>query len=220
MLLIVPIVGFIVLSSVGDAMAPQLVDTHPLTLLAMNSRNRNLLLVTNQLDSWSYYGVATLRLVIADPLFFLIGHWYGDQAMAWMDRRTRTFGQTLRQWESWFGKAAYPLVFIAPNQYICLFAGAASMSVTGFFIANISGTVARLYLVRRLGEAFDAPLDDVLEFIGDHRAPLLILSVILAVVLLVNELRRGSDEVETILENVDGDQQTPGSDTPPSQSGT
>ena len=43
------------------------------------------------------------------------------------EKRTRTFGGTMRRAESWFGKAAYPLVFIAPNNFICLFAGASGM---------------------------------------------------------------------------------------------
>ena len=42
----------------------------------------------------------------------------------------------MRQWERWFGKAAYPLVFVAPNNFICLFAGAAGMSVPAFFITS------------------------------------------------------------------------------------
>ena len=119
------------ISNVGDALAPKLVDEHPLLLIAMNARNRNLILVTNQLDAVSYYVVATLRLLLSDPLFFLIGYWYGDTALTWMEQRTKTYGTMLRQWERWFGKAAYPLVFIAPNNVICLFAGAAGMSVAG-----------------------------------------------------------------------------------------
>ena len=132
----------------------------------MNARNRNLILVTNQLDAFSYYTVGTLRLLLSDPLFFLIGYWYGDAALDWMERRTKSYGQMLRQWEGWFGNAAYPLVFLAPNNFICLFAGAAGMSVAGFFATNIAGTVVRLYLIRRLGEAFEAPIDDVLGFIA------------------------------------------------------
>ena len=89
----------------------------------MNARNRNLILVTNQLDAVSYYVVATVRLLLSDPLFFLIGYWYGDTALTWMEQRTKTYGSMLRQWERWFHKAAYPLVFIAPNNVICLFAG-------------------------------------------------------------------------------------------------
>ena len=202
-LLAVPIIGLIVISNVGDALAPQLVNSHPLQLLAMNARNRNLILVTNQLDAASYYVVGTLRLLVADPLFFLIGYWYGDTALEWMERRTKSFGKTLRQWERWFGKAAYPIVFIAPNQYICLFAGAAGMSVAGFFVANISGTLVRLYLIRRLGEAFEAPIDDVLGFIRDYRTPLLIVSVVVFAGIMVNELRQTKEDVDAIADAAD-----------------
>jgi membrane protein DedA with SNARE-associated domain len=197
-LLAVPIVALIVISNVGDAMAVRLVDTHPLQLIAMNARNRNLILVTNQLDAVSYYVVGTLRLLLSDPLFFLIGYWYGDTALDWMERRTKSYGRMVRQWEKWFGNAAYPLVFIAPNNFICLFAGAAGMSVAGFFIANISGTIVRLYLIRRLGEAFEAPIDDVLGFIADYRTPLFIVSIVVFTAVMVNELRQTKEEVDAI----------------------
>jgi membrane protein DedA with SNARE-associated domain len=204
----IPIIGLIVLSNVGDALAPDLVNSHPLRLLAMNARNRNLILVTNNLDAPSYYIVGTLRLLLADPLFFLLGHWYGDTAIVWMEQRTKTFGSMLRQVEGWFGKAAYPIVFIAPNQYICLFAGAAGMSVTGFFIANITGTIARLYLIRRLGEAFEAPIDDVLSWIRDYRTPLLVFTIGLFAVVMINELRKqttGLEELEELAEAAEPD---------------
>lgn len=208
----IPIIGLIVLSNVGDALAPDLVNSHPLRLLAMNARNRNLILVTNNLDAPSYYIVGTLRLLLADPLFFLLGHWYGDTAIVWMEQRTKTFGSMLRQVEGWFGKAAYPIVFIAPNQYICLFAGAAGMSVTGFFIANITGTIARLYLIRRLGEAFEAPIDDVLSWIRDYRTPLLVFTIGLFAVVMINELRKqttGLEELEELAEAAEPDDDEP-----------
>jgi membrane protein DedA with SNARE-associated domain len=202
--LTIPIVGFIILSNVGDAMAPSLVNDHPLLLLAMNARNRNVLLVTNQLDAVSYYVVGTIRLLISDPLFFLVGYWYGDAAIVWMERRTKTLGQTLRQWEGWFSKAAYPVLFLFPNQYICLFAGAAGMELAGFLVVNVTGTLARLYLLRWLGDAFDAPIQSVLDFIGDHRTPLLVLSIGLAVVFTLTELRKGGADLEEI-EEIEGE---------------
>lgn len=197
-MLTVPIVGLIVATNVGSALAPDLVNSHPLLLIALNSQNRNLLLVTNQLDAWSYYLVGTLRLLVADPLFFLLGFWYGDTALAWMEKRTKTFGSTLRQWESGFKKAMYPVVFLAPNQWVCMFAGAAGMSLPGFFATNILGTLVRLYLLRRLGESFSAPLDDVLGWIGDHRTPLLVVSIALTVVYGILELRKGGPGLDEL----------------------
>ncbi len=206
-LLIAPIIGLIIASNVGDALATTLATTHPLTLIALNSRNRNLVLVTNQLDALSYYGVATFRLLLSDPLFFLLGYWYGEAAVQWMERRTRSFGNTLRQMEGWFSKAGVLLVFIAPNNIVCLMAGAAGMSVAAFFAANLAGTIVRLYLIRRVGEAFDAPIQDLLGFLADYRIPLLIISVALVAATSLWEMRRGGGEIEAVL-HLDDDLET------------
>jgi membrane protein DedA with SNARE-associated domain len=204
-LLVVPIVALIVISNIGDALAPKLVESNPLLLIAMNARNRNLILVTNQLDAFSYYAVATARLLLSDPLFFLIGYWYGDTALTWMESRTKTYGSMLRQWERWFQKASYPLVFIAPNNVICLFAGAAGMSAPAFFIINITGTITRLYLIRWLGEAFERPIDDVLDFIARYRVPLLVVSISFFAVMMVRELRQSGEDMEALEEAIDED---------------
>jgi membrane protein DedA with SNARE-associated domain len=197
-LVAIPLVILVILANVGDALAPSLVDTHPAWLIALNARNRNLVLVTNSLDAWTYYGVGTIRLLISDPLFFLLGAWYGDTAVRWMERRTRTWGQMLRQLERGFGKAAYPLVFIAPNNPICLFAGAAGMPIRAFFAVNLAGTLVRLYAVRRFGEAFEAPIGDVVGWIGDHRVPLLVVTISLVLISLALESRRGETEVTSL----------------------
>ncbi len=192
---VVPLVGMVIMNWVGDALATTLVDTHPALLIALNARNRNLILVTNQLDAWSYYGIGAARLLLSDPLFFLLGMWYGDSAVVWMEKRTNSWGQMLRGLQNWFGKAAYPLIFIAPNNPICLFAGAAGMPLRAFFAVNLAGTFARLWLIRRFGEAFERPIDDVIGFIRDYRIPLLVLSVVLVFVSIGLEAKRGETEI-------------------------
>ena len=201
-MLAIPIIILIAMNNLGTALTTEWADRHPLALIALNSQNRTLILTTNQLDAWSYYLVGSIRLLIADPFFFLIGYWYGDAALTWLERRTKSFGQVIRQWEGLFAKAAYPLIFIAPNNPLCLLAGASGMSVTGFFITNVAGTITRLYLIRRLGETFEEPLDDVMGFIRDYRGPLFIASIALAVFFFASELRgaRGLEEIEDIAE--------------------
>jgi membrane protein DedA with SNARE-associated domain len=104
----------------------------------------------------------------------------------------------LRQLQNWFGKAAYPLIFIAPNNPICLFAGAAGMPLRAFFTVNIAGTFARLWLIRVFGQAVEDPIEDVLGFLRDYRIPLLILSVILVVLSIALEAKRGETEVTAL----------------------
>jgi membrane protein DedA with SNARE-associated domain len=195
---ITPIIALIICSNIGDALTTTWAEEHPLALIALNSRNRVLVLTTNQLDALSYYVVGTIRLLLSDPLFFLLGRWYGDTAIRWIEERSPTYGQFARQAERGFSKAAYPLVLVAPNQWICLLAGAAGMSVVAFFALNIIGTLGRLYLIRVLGETFEAPIDDVLGFFRDYRLPLLIGSVVLVVVFAWNEARRGKGDIGAI----------------------
>jgi len=193
-LISIPMLTLWAMSLIGQALSPDLVHDHPAWLLALNPQIRYMVLVSNQLDAPTYYGVGMLRLLISDPLWFLVGFWYGDAAVEWMERRTRTWGQMLRTAQNWFGKAADPLVFLAPNNFICLFAGAARMSLRRFFILNITGTIVRLYLVRRFADLFDDVINDVLGWISDNRKYLLPVTIGLTLLSLLLEWRRGEGE--------------------------
>ena len=199
-LVVIPIVGLIVAGYIGDALTTTLADEHPLLLVMLNARSRVLVLTTNQLDAVSFYAAAGLRLLAADPLFYLLGRWYGDAMIQWVEKRSKTFGEQIRLYERAFAKAAYPLVFLMPNPYICLFAGASGMRVASFFALNIAGTVFRLYLIRRVGEAFDGPIDGILDFFGRYRLPLFILSVALVVFIIFNDRRSGKGEIGSMLD--------------------
>ena len=199
-LVVAPIVALIAAAYVGDALTTTLADKHPLLLVLLNARSRILVLTTNQLDAVSYYLAAGLRLLSSDPLFYLLGRWYGDAMIVWVERRSKTFGEQIRLYERGFAKAAYPFVFIMPNPYICLFAGASGMQLGSFFTLNIAGTIARLYLIRRLGEAFNEPIQSVLRFFGRYRLPLFVISVGLMVFIIWNDRRQGKDEIGSILD--------------------
>jgi membrane protein DedA with SNARE-associated domain len=199
-LVVTPIVALVVAAYVGDALTTTWADKHPLLLVLLNARSRVLVLVTNQLDAVTYYTAAGLRLLASDPLFYLLGLWYGDAMVVWVEKRSKTFGEQVRLYERAFSKAAYPLVFIAPNPYICLFAGASGMAVPSFFTINIAGTLVRLYLIRRVGEAFDSPIKSVLRFFARYRLPLFVFSVALVVFIVWNDRRQGKDEIGSMLE--------------------
>ena len=197
-LLLAPAIVSNVIANVGDAIAPKLVKSHPLVLIAMNPRNRNLVLVTNDLGAVAYYLVGGLRLLSSDPLWYLIGMLYGDRALAWVEQKSATYGRMLRRVEEGFGVAAWPLVFLAPNPYICLFAGAAGMGIVPFAILNVTGTVARLYVVRWVGDVFHEPIDDVVHFIQRYSWPLLALSIAFVAFTIVRDRRKGTGEIEAL----------------------
>jgi membrane protein DedA with SNARE-associated domain len=199
-LVVAPIVALIVCGYIGDALTTTWADKHPLLLVLLNARSRILVLTTNQLDTFSYYVAAGARLLASDPLFYLLGRWYGDAMIQWVENRSKTFGEQIRLYERAFAKAAYPLVFLMPNPYICVFAGASGMRVASFFTLNIAGTVARLYLIRRVGEAFDEPIQAVLRFFARYRLPLFIFSVALVFFIVWSDRRSGKDEIGSMLD--------------------
>jgi membrane protein DedA with SNARE-associated domain len=173
-------------------------DEHPLLFISLNARNRNLLLASPYLDSWTFYSVGLIRLLASDPLFFLFGRWYGDAAVRWMERKAPTYGQMLRSAEGWFGKAAYPMVALAPNNFICLFAGSYGMSPLAFVLLNVFGTIGRLWALRAFGKAFSSPVSEVSGFVQDHRLPIFVASLVLLSLSIWSERRAGGTDIEAL----------------------
>ncbi len=194
-----PLVVLVICGYLSTALLGALVDHHPLWLIALSSSNRNLVLASGSAGWFGYYLVGTLRLLAPDPLFYLLGWWYGDAAIHWMERKSPTYGQLFRSLEGLFAKAGYPLVFLASNNPICLLAGASAMPVVPFLVVDVAGTIARLALIRAVGDVFSSPLDAVRGFIADHRIPVIAVSVLLVGFTIWSERRRGQGQAESLV---------------------
>jgi membrane protein DedA with SNARE-associated domain len=196
---IVPLVIMVIGGYVSTIMLSSWVKEHPLWLVGLSASNRNLVLVSDNTAALPYYLVGTLRLFAPDPLFYLLGWWYGDAAVRWMECKSPTYGSLFRSLERGFGKFGYPLVFIAPNNPICLFAGAAAMPVAPFVVVNIAGTVTRLVLIRLVGGFFSDPLTDIRNWLSTYRIPVLIVSALLVGLTIWAEQRKGKGQVEELI---------------------
>jgi hypothetical protein len=196
------LIGLVLCSQVaalaGDLALAGIVDRHPALLIALNPRNRNLALATNQLDALTYYSIGFIRLVGSDPLYYLLGFWYGERAIRWAERRSRTYGPFIRDGERLFRGASYPLIFIAPNNIICALSAATGVRLGTFLVLNISGTIARLILVRQLGVVLSSPIEAVVGFIATYRIPILILSAIGVAWTIFGEFRGDNSELQTL----------------------
>lgn len=196
----------VVAGTVADALAPSLVNDRPALLILLNSRIRYLVLTVNQLEPVTYFTIGLLRNLASDPLFYLLGFWYGTSAVRWMQVRTRTVGELMGTVERAFGRWGAPLVFLMPNNPICLLAGAARMRPVVFLTLNVTGTIARLVGIMIFGAAFETPINWVLDFIGTYRVPLLVLSVAVVAFTSWRETRKGTSELEQ-LRNLERDVQ-------------
>ncbi len=198
--LLAPIALMVVAGYTADALWPSLVESNPLLLIALSAKNRYLVLVVNSLPAWEYYVVGTLRLLLPDPFFFILGWMYGEAALHWMERRTPTVGRIMRTLERWFGRWGAPLVVLFPNNYVCAIAGAARMSPLRFAVLNVIGTIGRLVMIAVIGDVFAGPIDSILDFIAEWRIQLLAVTVSLVVLSWVLELRNGRREINALRE--------------------
>lgn len=184
---------------VGDAIWVELVDSHPLLLMSLTPRNRYLALVSNEVSTLGYYTVGFLRLVIADPVNYLLGLWFGDKAIAWVGRKSKTYGPLIDDGAAFFRRYSAPLIFLMPNNIICALAGASGVKVRTFMIANISGTITRLILVRQFSSYFESEIGGVTEWIGRYRTPILVISVIAVAWTVFGEFRGDNSELKNLV---------------------
>lgn len=203
---------FYIAALAGELALADFVDKRPLALIALNARNRNLILATNQLEALPYYTVGFIRLIISDPLFFLLGFWYGDRAISWIEKRSRTYGPLVRDGESWFRKGSYFFIFAAPNTYVCALAGATGVRIGTFLALNAAGTVARLVGIRLVGDQIEPVTSWTVDAISRYRIWVFLILGASVLWTVFGEFR-GSDkgEVSSLLQLADDDSDGDGS---------
>jgi membrane protein DedA with SNARE-associated domain len=199
------------LGTLANALAPALAARHPLLLIALDARNRFLLLARH-VDLVPFVVVGTLRRLSSDPLYFLLGRWYGDGAVRWMERKAGG-GAFVRLTERVFARASYPMVFLFPGAVPCTLAGATGMSAAAFLALNLSGTVAAVVALRLSADLLAAPVDAVLRFFDRHLVVTTAISIALVVLSIVvgrlegkaeysmgdlEELERTGDELDEV----------------------
>lgn len=190
------VVGLIALSFVAswasDLLLSNFIDQHPLGLIALGPSDRNLALTVNDVDLVWYFVVGLVRHLSTDPLFYLVGFWYGDNAVQWVAKRSKSFGESadeiIPQFRSW----SWVAVFLMPFNIVCLLAGAAGLKFRTFIIVNIAGTVTRLFLISQFASYFESEVSGISDFISRNRWPVFGVSLALVAWTVYNEF--GSDK--------------------------
>lgn len=189
--LLAPYAVMVVAGYVGDIVGPKLIVDHPLLQIFINPRNRWLLLASPQVAAVPFFVVGFIRLVLTDPIAYVLGWQYGDSAIRWTERKMGDDAGMIRTVERWFGKAAPLVILIAPSFYWCVLAGAARMKPKVFVTLNVIGTIGRLVLFRLAGEAFRDELQTVLEWVQRYQFWLVGISF---VVVAIQVFRKGDVE--------------------------
>lgn len=197
-LLISPIAAVTAAQFVGDALSPTLLVSAPLVLVALVPKNRVFVLTAPLVDFTPFLVVGLVRLLLTDPLFFILGRLHGRRALRWLEQRSAS-PHFVQRAERWFRRASYPIVAFSPSSIICALAGATGMPAVPFFITNVAGTIARMTLIWWIGDVFSEPLLEVVDFVRDYSVWLTGLTL----VIVVFAFRRGRKRGTTLVESVD-----------------
>ena len=174
---------------VGTALSPTLVVESPLLLIALNPNWRHVVLAVPVTDAVPFFAVTIARMFFTDPIFYLLGRWYGNDAVIWVEERSGGIGRVLRWTERKFKKAGRVILYFLPGGFICLLAGASGMSRTTFLLIDIAGTVTGAAIMRFAGDVFEGPIDVVREFVSDHMSELTLCTIVLVAVGVAIRLR-------------------------------
>ena len=199
--LITPIVIMSLAGTLADIFAAALVKHHPLVQMFFNPRNRYLLLAAPQVDLVPFFVVGFFRLVLTDPIGYVLGRQYGEAALKWAGEKMGDDGRFIGKVERVFGKAAPIIILIAPNLYMCILAGASRMKVRTFVAMNVIGSIGRLIIFRIAGDAFRDELLTLVDWITRNQKWLILVSFVVVAIQSVRSRQRGTLETPSEIEH-------------------
>ena len=191
------VVGLNVLGLVVSATWPTLVKDHPLLLITLSNRYRFLLLTRNRIDAGPQIVIGVLRNLASDPVYFLLGWWYGDRVLGLFRKSMGKGAVAIETTERWFRRYGDAIVFLTPSPFVCALAGASGMRARRFWPVNIVGTIVMVSGVRLLGSLVESPVNAFLRF-NERYNKWLLVAVIASTVFLVMTAGIGTQKVETL----------------------
>jgi membrane protein DedA with SNARE-associated domain len=152
----------------ATALTALLATRHPSWLLILNSAGRNILL-TPAVPLPLCLAIATVRRVGGAALYFAVGQWYGEAALAKIGVRR---GNAPTSFERFVRAALFPLVAVLPDALVSTIAGATKMRPRTYFALSTLGSIACTLAFRLLGHAIAGPMHTVLAAMQRHAWPL------------------------------------------------
>ncbi len=199
-LLVAPIIVLITMGFIASAFTPTLATQYPLLMIALDARNRFLVLA-REVDIVPFVIVALIRRSLSDPLFYLLGRFYGKGALRWLEKKGGG-GELVVLTEKLFQRAGYPMVFFFPGAIVCALAGQTGMSPIGFLATNLAGTLTAIIAVRRFSSTIASPVEGLLAFFSRNLVVTTAISIGLVVLSLV--LNRAQGKLDVDLDELEG----------------
>lgn len=187
-------VALVVCSNIGTAVSTKWANTNPEGLLALSSRVRHLLLVAGRIEWWSYSGIAAARLAAAFVVCHLIGRAYGRTVLIWFGKYLGVKAEQIQGILQLFHRAEWFVIpFFVGSNLVAAISGISRVSARRLAVLIPIGLAVRLAFWWAIAKIADEQVDAVLDLLAKYQTPALIASVVLTVLAVGWNMRRGRD---------------------------
>jgi len=176
---------FYALGLLGLALSPLLLRERPLLLVLINPTTSILLLVSARVETLPFVILATARRFAFHIVFFLIGRWYAERAVRWMEEHSGGPQPLLGFVERAFARAGWLVILVWPGPLPSVLAGSGRMVPALFVALDLTATLVSVLITRAAANAAANPLEVVLRFADRNADRLTILFIVLVVLWLV-----------------------------------
>jgi membrane protein DedA with SNARE-associated domain len=164
--------------ALGLALLPLLAREVPHLLILLNPTTGVLLLVSARVGLVPFILLAVLRRLAFHIVFFLLGEWYGADAVAWVERRSGgRAARLVALVEGIFARVRWPVLLLAPGPLPSVLAGAGRMPRGQFLAFDLAGTLLGVLVARFAADIAADPLGAALRFSDQHAGLLTALCV-------------------------------------------
>lgn len=158
------------IGTIGTNIGPALIDDHPVLILMLSSRNRNLFGSVPYIDPLPFFVIGFIRLLIAAAALFFVGRWFGERALRWTESQVGEMPRIYRWTEAATVRAGWVAVFFMPgSNIVCLLVGHLKMAPRKFFTSVIAGIIFRLIVLWYGGKAFEDEIRATLDWIDQYQ---------------------------------------------------
>lgn len=144
------------MGTIGSNIGPALVDNHPLLVISLSARNRNLFGSVPYIDPFPFFAVGFFRLLAAAVALFFVGRWYGERALRWTESQVGEMPRIYKWTEAATVRAGWLAVVLMPaSNIVCLLVGHLKMPPKKFLGLIVVGIVIRLNVLWIGGQIFE-----------------------------------------------------------------
>ena len=159
-----------VTGTIGSNVAFAWLPTRPELVLALSSRNRNLLGSVPFVNPVAYALIGFSRVALVAVVLYLVGRWFGMRTLGWVETQLGELPAVYRWAYVGMDRAGWLIVLLMPgSNMVCLLAGHRRMDVRRFGLLIAAGTILKLVVLWIGGKVFASQIKAFFDFIDGYQ---------------------------------------------------